>query len=103
MIKVLGFFNLLFGLLEVHGLYKHFKNLQIPSQNNFFSYMGDNAYEIYILPLLLISIGISSIVIGLINLGAIPPKNSRQKTFNILIGAGLIFSSAIFFWDLIII
>jgi len=101
MIKILGFFNIFFGILELHGLYKYMKILSQTLQNKDLAFVTSNAYKIYIYPLLLLVIGIVSLGMGVINIGAFPPKTKRQEILHISVGAFIIFSSTIIFWDLI--
>jgi len=102
MIKILGFFNIFFGILELHGLYKYIRILAQTLQNKGLAFITSNAYKIYIYPLLLLIIGIVNFGMGIINVGAFPPKTKKQETFNVFFGALIIFSSTIIFWDLII-
>ena len=102
MIKILGFFNIFFGILELHGLCKYVRTLTQTLQNKDLAFLTANAYEICIYPILLLVIGIVSLGMGIINVGAFPPKTKKHEMFNILLGAFLIFSSTIIFWDLII-
>jgi len=102
MIKILGFFNIFFGMLELHGLYKYVKTLSQTLQNKDLAFITSNAYKIYIYPLLLLVIGLISLSMGIINIGAFPPKTKKQETLNAFLGAFIIFASTIIFWDLII-
>lgn len=102
MVKVLGFFNLFFSILELHGLYKYTEILKEKFQAEGFSLLTANPYEIYIYPLLLLVIGIISFIIGIVNLGGMRVKTRRQEFLHIMLGALVIFSSTIIFWDLIV-
>ena len=103
MLKILGFFNLFFGLLEIIGLGRYIRDNQHSIQSLSIAQISDSIFILYIYPFLLFVIGIINIGVGLINLGAIAPKSKKQEFGRVLIGASLIFASTLVFWDLIIV
>ncbi len=103
MLKILGFINLFFGLLEITGLIRYVKGNQYSVQNLNIAQISDSIFILYIYPLLLFVMGIINIGVGLINLGAVAPKSKKQEFGRVLIGASLIFASTLVFWDLIIV
>lgn len=102
MLKILGFFNLFFGILEMRGLYKYCQQIgeMVSSANGLL--LNENFYKIFIYPMLLLLLGLVNLIFGFLNLGAMKIRGRGQEISNILIGSFLIFTSAIIFWDLII-
>jgi hypothetical protein len=100
MIKVLGFFNLFFGILEITGLFKYINGLEAGPQPQS---LDAKLTTLVIYPLILLSVGVISTVLGAINLGALPPKSKKEEFVRTMLGGFLIFASTIVFWDLIIV
>ncbi len=103
MMRILGFFNFFFGILELAGLYKHLSSIPPATEPRTAFYIISNLYELIVYPLTLLVLAIVSILMGIVNLGAFPTRSEKEEMYRILLSSFLIFAAIIIFRDLIFI